>query len=71
MSRQSHTDNPQDTFSESDEWMQEDDLDSGLNDAKIYQKDGINPAKRRRLEAMREERELLKDLKDVFDEWDD
>lgn len=41
------------------------------NNATIRKKDCINPDKRRRLEAMREERELLKDIKDVFDDVDD
>ena len=37
----------------------------------IRKKDCINPDKRRRLEAMREERELLKDIKEVFDDFED
>jgi hypothetical protein len=42
-----------------------------MSESTIRKKESINPAKRRRLEAMREERELMKDIKDVFDDWDD
>jgi len=36
----------------------------------IHKKESINPAKRRRLEAMREEKELEKGLRDIFDDAD-
>ncbi|KXJ51091.1 hypothetical protein WNY58_03715 [Neptuniibacter pectenicola] len=61
---------PESTF-DLEDWMS-DDLDSVQVDSTIRKKDSINPDKRRRLEAMREERELMKDIKDVFeDNWDD
>ena len=52
--------------------------DSGFNDtsasqadqANIYAKDSINPAKRRRLEALREEKELERDIGDLLEEYD-
>jgi len=55
-----------------DDWVADEEFDEDMsfNESTIYKKDSINPAKRRRLEAMREERELLRDLKDVFDDYD-
>ena len=55
-----------------DDWASDEEFDEDVsfNDSTIYKKDSINPAKRRRLEAMREERDLLRDLKDVFDDYD-
>ena len=44
------------------------DLSDNTSASTIFKKDGINPDKRRRLEALREERELMDDLRDVFDE---
>lgn len=49
----------------------EDKSEQAMAQSTIRKKESINPAKRRRLEAMREERELMKDIKDVFDDWDD
>ncbi|WP_286237660.1 hypothetical protein [Neptuniibacter halophilus] len=70
MSRQRPVSDDSDTVIELEDWVPEDGLDESLADATIYQKESINPAKRRRLEAMREERELLKDIRDVFDDYD-
>lgn len=53
-----------------DEWTGEEESIDTASDSTIYKKDSINPAKRRRLEAMREERELMRDLQDVFDDYD-
>lgn len=53
-----------------EEWVPEEESLDTLADSTIYQRDGINPAKRRRLEAMREERELMRNLQDVFDDYD-
>lgn len=69
MSEQYSADNQQNSSFDSDEWRQDDER-YPTPDTKIYPKESINPAKRRRLEAMREEQELLRDIKDVFDEYD-
>ncbi len=63
------SDEPETKF-DSEEWISDDELNEELADTTIYQKESINPAKRRRLEAMREERELMKDIEDVFDDYD-
>lgn len=70
MSQQRPGSNETDTTIELDDWMPEEDKDSISADTRIYQKESINPAKRRRLEAMREERELMNDIRDVFDDYD-
>ncbi|MDO6513110.1 MULTISPECIES: PA3496 family putative envelope integrity protein [unclassified Neptuniibacter] len=70
MSQQRPVSNEPDSAIDLEEWMS-DDLDSVQVDSTIHKKDSINPDKRRRLEAMREERELMKDIKDVFDDWYD
>lgn len=55
------------TLSDNDEQLAND-LSENTSTSTIFKKDGINPDKRRRLEALREERELMNDLRDVFDE---
>lgn len=52
---------------EQDDWLPDEDIEMVLTDSVIYQKGSINPAKRRRLEAMREERELMQNINDTFD----
>ncbi|WP_415883990.1 PA3496 family putative envelope integrity protein [Neptuniibacter sp. QD72_48] len=54
----------------SDESILEDELLAPEELSTIYKKESINPAKRRRLEAMREEKELQKDLREIFDDDD-
>ena len=70
MSQQRPVSNEPESNLDMEDWVS-DDLDAGPVDPVIHKKDSINPDKRRRLEAMREERELMKDIKDVFDDWDD
>ena len=69
MSEQYSADNQQTHALDNDDWPQDDERYPSA-DTKIYPKESINPAKRRRLEAMREEQELLRDIKDVFDDYD-
>lgn len=71
MSAQRPVSNESDTTIDNEEWMQEEGLEESLSEGTIFQKESINPAKRRRLEAMREERELMDDIRDVFDDFDD
>ncbi|EAR61977.1 PA3496 family putative envelope integrity protein [Neptuniibacter caesariensis] len=69
MSQQRPVSNESDVTVENEDWLPEDEFEDA-SDATIYPKESINPAKRRRLEAMREERELLNDIRDVFDDYD-
>lgn len=52
-----------------EEWLADESGENTEAEGVIYKKDSINPAKRRRLEAMREERQLMDDIRDVFDEY--
>lgn len=70
MGEQRHTGDEPKVSVDMDEWVADDEPAVKEADSTIYQKDSINPAKRRRLEAMREEQELMRDLKDVFDDYD-
>ena len=54
----------------SDESVLEDELLASEELSTIYKKESINPAQSRRLEAMREEKELQKDLREIFDDDD-
>ena len=54
---------------DTEEWLADESGENTEPEGIIYKKDSINPAKRRRLEAMREERELMDDIRDVFDEY--
>ncbi|WP_415891975.1 PA3496 family putative envelope integrity protein [Neptuniibacter sp. PT8_73] len=54
----------------SDESLLEDELLASEELSTIHKKESINPAKRRRLEAMREEKELQRDLREIFDDDD-
>ncbi|WP_415885228.1 PA3496 family putative envelope integrity protein [Neptuniibacter sp. QD37_6] len=54
----------------SDESLLKDELTASKELSTIYKKESINPAKRRRLEAMREEKELQRDLREIFDDDD-
>ncbi|WP_420598489.1 PA3496 family putative envelope integrity protein [Neptuniibacter sp.] len=70
MGEQRHAGDEPNINAEMDDWSAENDLSITDDNSTIYKKDSINPAKRRRLEAMREEQELMQDLKDVFDDYD-
>ncbi len=71
MSQQRPVSNEPENNNDLEDWIVDDNAEQEMAESTIRKKESINPAKRRRLEAMREERELLNDIKDVFDEWDD
>jgi hypothetical protein len=71
MSQQRPVSNELEETNDLEEPIFEDESEQEMAQSTIRKKESINPAKRRRLEAMREERELMKDIKDVFDDWDD
>jgi len=71
MSQQRPVSNEPEINNDLEDWISDDDTEQDMSESTIRKKESINPAKRRRLEAMREERELMKDIKDVFDDWDD
>ena len=71
MSQQRPVSNELQETNDLEEPIFEDESEQEMAQSTIRKKESINPAKRRRLEAMREERELMKDIKDVFDDWDD
>ncbi|MGH1463369.1 MAG: PA3496 family putative envelope integrity protein [Neptuniibacter sp.] len=70
MSEQRQTGDKPNISIDIDEYVAEEETGEAPSDSTIYQKNGINPAKRRRLEAMREEQELMRDIQDVFDDYD-
>ena len=70
MGEQRHTGEEANIGMDRDEWSADTEVNKADDNSTIYQKDSINPAKRRRLEAMREEKELMRDLQDVFDDYD-
>lgn len=70
MSEQRPADQESNISADLEDWIPEEESDDVLADSTIYKKDGINPAKRRRLEAMREEQELMRDIQDVFEDYD-
>jgi len=70
MSEQRATDLESNISVDLEDYVTEEESDEAQADSTIYKKDAINPAKRRRLEEMREERELMRDIQDVFDDYD-
>ncbi len=70
MSEQRATDLESNSSVDLEDYVTEEESDEAQANSTIYKKDAINPAKRRRLEEMREERELMRDIQDVFDDYD-
>ncbi len=59
-----------DSLIDLDEWVGDPSAEDNLDNV-IYKRDSLKPDKRRRIEAMLEEKRLMREITDVFEEEDE